>query len=177
MVKILYTLCLLLLMSYCTTVHAQSSANASFAIYNKKTGAPQYLIYAESVKKSGDDLNLTNVMIDIIRPKLKKISSIVSIAPYKIYDIKISKKNALKFWLKIPHSQGIIQAPKAVYNETFQLIKGKGPIHLRTPALDLDGVGFEADNNKKTLWIKSKVKVIFRFGVDKKLTKEAGATK
>jgi hypothetical protein len=58
--------------------------------------------------------------------------------------------------------RGIVATPVAVYDKASKTVSGNEKITYRSNEIDLDGVGFDVDNEKKTLHIRTKVKVLIK---------------
>ncbi|OGV39784.1 MAG: hypothetical protein A2X48_24095 [Lentisphaerae bacterium GWF2_49_21] len=58
--------------------------------------------------------------------------------------------------------KGTVTTPKGVYDRSTKIIKGEDEVHFRSDSMDVDGVGFDADQKKQTIHIRSKVKVVLR---------------
>jgi len=67
-------------------------------------------------------------------------------------------------WLgeSIEDIRGIVATPVAVYDKASKTVSGNEKITYRSNEIDLDGVGFDVDNEKKTLHIRTKVKVLIK---------------
>ncbi len=55
-----------------------------------------------------------------------------------------------------------ITAPEAVYDKVTKMIKGDKEVHFRSPEMDADGIGFDADYEKQTIHIRSNVRVFLK---------------
>ncbi|GEM_PF-6674791 len=58
--------------------------------------------------------------------------------------------------------KGTVTTPKGIYDRSTKIIKGEDEVHYRSDAMDVDGVGFDADQKRQTIHIRSKVKVVLR---------------
>jgi len=58
--------------------------------------------------------------------------------------------------------KGTVTTPSGIYDRSTKIIRGDEEVHFRSAAMDVDGVGFDADQKKQTIHIRSKVKVILR---------------
>ena len=58
--------------------------------------------------------------------------------------------------------KGTVTTTKGVYDRSTKIIQGDEEVHFRSSGMDVDGVGFDADQKKETIHIRSKVKVILR---------------
>jgi hypothetical protein len=58
--------------------------------------------------------------------------------------------------------KGTVTTPSGIYDRVAKIIRGDDEVHFRSAAMDVDGVGFDADQKKQTIHIRSKVKVFLR---------------
>ena len=58
--------------------------------------------------------------------------------------------------------KGTVTTTKGVYDRSTKIIQGDEEVHFRSESMDVDGVGFDADQKNETIHIRSKVKVILR---------------
>lgn len=67
-------------------------------------------------------------------------------------------------WLGVAVSdvRGVVTTPSAVYDRSNNLITGNQWIKYRSKEMDLDGVGFDIDQIKQTIHIRSDVKVTIK---------------
>ena len=78
-----------------------------------------------------------------------------------------------EFWKKYPHSQAFITSESAVYDKNTKMLRGDSLTELRSREMDIQGVGFDAEYEKKFVHIRSKVKVIIRPGVRQRTGKHS----
>ncbi len=58
--------------------------------------------------------------------------------------------------------KGIVTTPSGIYDRSTKIIRGDEEVHFRSAAMDVDGVGFDADQKSQTIHIRTKTKVILR---------------
>jgi hypothetical protein len=79
--------------------------------------------------------------------------------------------------------KGAVTTTKGVYDRSSKIIQGDEEVHFRSAGMDVDGVGFDADQKRETIHIRSKVKVILRGTLEtdrekaEKITQENEKTK
>ena len=64
------------------------------------------------------------------------------------------------FWKGKDHSQAVIFADSAEYDKNLKMLRGDAPVYLRTREISVNGVGFDADQDRKFVHVRSKVKVV-----------------
>jgi len=58
--------------------------------------------------------------------------------------------------------KGTVTTPSGIYDRATKIIRGDEEVHFRSDVMDVDGVGFDADQKNQTIHIRSRVKVILR---------------
>ena len=58
--------------------------------------------------------------------------------------------------------RAVITTPVAVFERSTKIIRGDEEVHFRSGEMDADGIGFDADQEKQTIHIRSKVKVLLK---------------
>lgn len=149
----------------------QGSDDGTFAVLTNfklpdydESGKLRFILYGEKGVNLGEIVNLEGVQLDMVRNDIKSVEDVKDMKDVKPYPIKADTEEILKFWLKYNHSTALIYTPKAVFDKMTRIIRGNEEIHFRSPIMDLDGVGFEADYNTKILIVKKNVRVIIRAG-------------
>ena len=148
----------------------------------------QFVLYGGRVVNLGATISLDTPLIDIVvrklpdvelvtllkgvRPPDPRVPKITVVDPTRVYPLYTDFNIIKEFWKRIPHSQALISADQATYDKNKRVLSGDGPIHFRSRDLDVDGVGFDADQRKKFIHIRSKVRVEFRPNA-RPLTQEA----
>ena len=84
--------------------------------------------------------------------------------------IRFELKGVRVVWygLTLKDIKGVITTESAVYDKTTQHITGNDIIRYRSDQIDIDGVGFDIDQVKQTIRLRSQVKVVLRRKVDLK---------
>ena len=62
----------------------------------------------------------------------------------------------------IDEIKGIVSTPSAIYCRDTKTVSGNDQIKYRSDIMDLDGIGFDIDQVKQTIHIRSKVKVVIK---------------
>jgi hypothetical protein len=67
-------------------------------------------------------------------------------------------------WLgdSVEDIRGTVSTPIAVYDKSTNTVSGNKKITYRSKEIDVDGIGFDVDNEKRILHIRSKVKVAIK---------------
>ena len=139
-----------------------AAALKNFALpeYSKGSGRLQFILYGESARNLGALVHLTNPKIDIVKNDVTNIQSIVSLASVLPYPLNWTAGQVRDFWKDKNHSEALIFSDDAEYDKNLKLLRGDSPVHLRTREISVDGVGFDADQERKFIHVRSKVKVV-----------------
>ena len=159
---------LMLLLCPCGILHAQNDMSGSaatmqnFALpeYSKDNGRLQFILYGEKARNLGALVYLEQPKIDIVKNDVSNIHDIVSFAGLKPYPLTWTAGQVTDFWKDKGHSQAVIFADSAEYDKNLRLLRGDSPVHYRSPEISVDGVGFDADQDRKFVHIRSKVKIV-----------------
>ena len=175
----IYALSLLLLLAAAfgsgAFLLAQDLSSGSFTIlkrymyprYNGKNEI-EYLVYGKTAVNKGSLINLTNPMIDLVDGSYTSIRQIDTIKASELYPEPYPLGSRLKtiqrFWTSShhKHSQAWIFANEAVFDKSTNVLTSDDDAHFRSRQLDADGVGFDADNDRKFIHIRSNVRVVLR---------------
>jgi hypothetical protein len=130
--------------------------------YNEKTGRLEFIVYGREAEATGIVVPIKEALVDVVKKEIVNVGDIKDLSKVKLYDIPTPTEEVVKFWLDKPHCNLLIFAPQAEYDKSNLVIKGDKEIFVRSYLIDLNGVGFVADQKSETIVIKSKVKVVYR---------------
>ncbi len=128
----------------------------------------EYLVYGMTAVNKGSLINLTRPMIDLVDGSYTSIRQIDTINPNDLYPepypLGSKDKTIQRFWNDSHHrhSQAWIFAEEAVFDKSTNILTSDNAAHFRSRQLDADGVGFDADNDRKFIHIRSGVRVVLR---------------
>lgn len=125
-------------------------SDARMPIYNN--GKLSILAYSRRATRSGLDILLKEAILDIIKPGID-VDRIKYVDGMKPYPLDTPLKDILKFWMKIIHSNGMIFSDAASINQQTKNAQSREKIFFRSPMMDVNGVGFQADFAKRTVKI------------------------
>ncbi|MBR2642827.1 MAG: hypothetical protein IKD46_06825 [Lentisphaeria bacterium] len=128
-------------------------------VYNKER--LQLLLYSAECFQKGRFLEMTAPVMDIIRSDAD-IDSIDTGKNTKVYPLGASFTDIVKFWSGHLFSDGVVVTGKADVDQENKLAAGGGKVYFRSPLLDLNGVGFDADYGKKTIFVRKDVNIVLR---------------
>lgn len=125
--------------------------------YHERDGKLQFIVYGADADNKGALLTLDDLVVDFMRDDLEDVSKVKILANEQAYDLNASRPDVLKFWSDKPHSQGLVFSDSAVLDKNTQVLRSDGKVHFRSSFIDVDGVGFDAYQDRKFLHIRSQV--------------------
>ncbi|WP_295812425.1 LptA/OstA family protein [uncultured Victivallis sp.] len=148
-------------------------SHAKLPLYNKQV--LQSMAFFDKASRQGRLMVGSNVLLDLIR-RGADIDSIKDGWGVKLYPLNSGLPEIVGFWKERLYSEGIMSSPRADVDQENRMAAGNEPVHFRSPLLDLDGIGFEADFDKRTILVKSDVRIVVRMaGSDPRKLFAAGA--
>ena len=139
---------------------AASLKNFALPEYSQDSGRLQFILYGETARNLGALVFLVKPKIDIVKNDITNIQSIVSLASVLPYPLNWTAGQVRDFWKDKNHSEALIFADDAEYDKNLKLLRGDSPVHFRSREISVDGVGFDADQERKFIHIRSKVKIV-----------------
>ena len=137
-------------------------SHAKLPIYNKDR--LQLMVFCDRAERQGRVALGSNVTLDIIR-RNADVDAIRDGWGIKLYPLENTKlPEILEFWAPRLYSEGVMFTTRADVDQEARMAAGQEAVFFRSPVLDLDGVGFEADFNKRTVTVRDDVRIILRFG-------------
>ena len=130
--------------------------------YHKNNDRLQFIVYGDSADNKGALLFLTNMMVDVIDSDITDVKQVALIPGVTAYELSDDSPWVRQFWSKIPHSQGLIFCETATLDKTTKILRSDRPVQFRSEYLDINGVGFDAYQEKRLLHIRSNVKIKLR---------------
>ncbi len=119
------------------------------------------MAYSKTATRQGIDIILHSAILDIIKPGID-VDQIIYVDGETPYPLNASLATVLKFWAKIIHSDGLIFSRDATINRQTKNARSQKKIFFRSPVMDINGVGFRADFDKRTMNILSNVIIKIR---------------
>ncbi len=159
-----------------------SASISDFALpeYRKDGSRLQFILYGKKASNLGAFIHLTEPVLDLVKDDLEDISQLKTFKGADLYPMpdfdqleKLSPEAKLEhlrkhgsaaaaFWKNYPHCQVLISSGEAVYDKNAKNLRGDGKAFLRSREMDIQGVGFDADYERRIIHLRSKVKVIIR---------------
>lgn len=155
-------------------------SKAKIPLYNKSQQQMQAMMFVDNAVVEGKVIIGKNTVLDIVR-KGCNVDNIKDSWELKYYTLQSSLAEVVKFWAQRSiYSEGVVITEQANIDKDNKRVTGSSRVYFRSPLIDLDGIGFEANfDNSRTVLVNSDVNVILRMaasdprklavdGVDKK---------
>ena len=147
----------------CAQGTGTSAAMEDFALPEyRKGGRLQFILYGKKAENLGAFIHLQKPILDMVKNNVRDITTVKPILNQPMYRFGADTGEVMNFWKKYPHSQAFITSESAVYYKNTKMLRGDSLTELRSREMDIQGVGFDAEYEKKFVHIRSKVKVIIR---------------
>lgn len=122
----------------------------------------QMVIFANRAERQGEMLVGFDTVLSIIR-RNADADAILDDWQLDPYPLDAPLPKVLEFWKdRIRYSEGIMNTAEAEIDNNGKRATGTREVHFRSPLLDLDGVGFEADFRRRTISVNSQVRIVIR---------------
>ncbi|UDQ97611.1 LPS export ABC transporter periplasmic protein LptC [Lentisphaerota bacterium WC36G] len=141
------------------------SGQASSVVWQipNKDGRLQYIIFGNKGITQGVELSLDSMLVDFIKPDLVDINLINATQDLKLYKLAVDNNKEIdEFWKFYQHAEAFVHTANTFINTIDKTARSEDEVKFRSRAIDLDGKGFFADYENKTLNIKSNVKIVIR---------------
>lgn len=143
-----------------TDLHGVEVKNAKIPFYNRNV--LQAMIFADKAEYRANLLYGTNVVIDMLRKNVDP-DRISNDWKLQLYPLDAGLKNVALFWKKrINFCDAVIASPEGTLDQRERTAAGDREIWMRSPMLDLDGVGFAADFKRHQIRVNSEVQFVLR---------------
>ncbi|MBQ9338480.1 MAG: hypothetical protein IJS14_14410 [Lentisphaeria bacterium] len=139
---------------------AATLKNFALPEFSKQTGRLQFILYGATARNLGALVFLTFPKVDVVKNDITNIQDVVSLASVQPYPLDWTPEQVREFWKDKTHSQALIFADDAEYDKNLRMLRGDSPVHYRTPELSVDGVGFDVDQDRQFVHIRSKVQIV-----------------
>ena len=150
---------------------------ADFTLPHYQNNELQFVLYGERAVNLGAIITVYNPLIDIVvkdLPDVEVITILRGMKPpvpgqkdYKVdigrlYPLHTDYKLISEFWRFAPHSQALVSSESVVYDKNKRVMSGDGAVHFRSRELDVDGEGFDANQQSKFIHVRKNVRVVYR---------------
>ncbi len=185
MKRILNRILLLLLAS--TAYLAQAAPRDLGAFSNVRTSAARMPFYrdnqlefylrCQSLSMRGRQLDAAWPLVDAIRKGISVETVSQSDNSSNVYKLGSPTGEVLNYWAQRSYSEGVIVSESASLDQASRIVSGKDKVFLRSPMMDLDGIGFTADLQNKTVTVNSNVEIVLRSSGNRSLASPLNVVK
>ncbi len=120
-----------------------------------------YILTSKEVIKTGEIINATDPVIEFIHPEAD-IDDITFMEELIPYPLRTAEADVVAFWNSRLFSSAILSSPESTIDQTSSIATSEGPVYFRSPVADLNGIGYVADYQNRTVLIRSKVEMVSR---------------
>jgi hypothetical protein len=131
----------------------------------KSDGRLQFILYGREAKVDAGTVKLKDVLVDVANDSLKDINDVRDFSSLVLYEQSTNPESILEFWKDKPYTDCLIATPEAVYDQAAKMVRSDQKVQLRSKAMDVDGIGFDADYTERIIHIRSRVRVVIRTGL------------
>lgn len=136
------------------------ASGARMPIYHN--GELKFLVFGESMTMAGNNVLITNPIIDLLRDGVDVDAISYQSEQENLYAFDAAPEEVFSYWKKHPHSEGVVTSPAGEVNRTTKAASGEGKVSFRSPAMDIQGIGFVADSTSSTLSVTENVQIVLR---------------
>jgi lipopolysaccharide export system protein LptA len=111
--------------------------------------------------RQANKIYATDAVIDLLKKNID-INNIKYLEDIKPYALGSSIDKIDEFWKDKTTTNGVIYSSKAVILQDSKVASGDKKVFFRSPQLDLNGIGFTADFNTRTVKVLDDVNIIVR---------------
>ena len=135
-------------------------SNSKIPILNQ--GRLQMVIFSHLAERRGESLVGFDTVLAVIR-KDADSDAIRDDWKLTMYPLDSTLPQVLDFWKqRIVYCEAIMSTPEAEIDSVGRRAVGNRDVHFRSPRMDLDGIGFEAEFDRRTILINSQVRIVLR---------------
>ncbi len=191
------TVLLLILSVFVMELAAQDQSGMQVSVtdyllpqYRKKKENLQFVIYGDTAINKGAIVILNGARISLMNENIDSLEKANIFIPSKMtadekkmfftpYPIYAGKQRLKEFWEHANRAttRAWIFTTEAEYDRNTRLLRSDKPASFRSRELDADGIGFDANQQKKHIFIRSKVRAVFHFDFAKTETTETSQEK
>ena len=146
--------------------------NSLNAFNNVRTGAARMPFYKNQQLEyfmRSKSMNLRGKLIDTVWPMVDSVRKGVSVETIAksdnsevVYALNSPLETVEDFWHKRSYSEGVVVSESATFDQAQRTASSTAKVFMRSPMLDLNGVGFAADFNNNQIKINSNVEIVMR---------------
>ena len=142
------------------------------AFSNVRTGAARMPFYKNQQLEyfmRSKSMTLRGKLIDAVWPMIDSVNKGVSVETIAksnnsedVYALNSPLEDIQDFWKKRAYSAGVVVSESATFDQAQRTASGTAKVFMRSPSMDLNGVGFSADFNNHQIKVNSNVEIVMR---------------
>lgn len=152
-------------------------SNYIFPLYREKDQRLQVIIFGKNAVNQGAFIYLTDTMIDVVDDNIRELAEVGAMpdSSWKPYSFTGLDTDAFtRYWENKKHARALIFTEKATYDKSSKILSSNQKVYFRSRELDIDGVGFDADQERKFIHIRSGVKMVIRADTKENVRSDSG---
>ena len=142
------------------------------AFNNVRTGAARMPFYKNQQLEyfmRSKRMNMRGKLVDTVWPMIDSVRKGISVETIaksdnseEVYALNAPLETVREFWEKRSYSAGLVVSESATFDQAQRVASGTQKVFMRSPSMDLNGVGFSADFNNHQIKINSNVEIVMR---------------
>ena len=134
--------------------------NVKIPFHNKRV--LQTMIFAKQAEYRAKLLYGKEVILDMLQKNVDP-DQIANDWELKLYPLRVPLADVAKFWgPRLSYCDAVIYTPGGALDQPERSAAGDKEVKMRSPMLDLDGVGFAADFKSRQIKVNSNVRLLMR---------------
>ena len=145
-----------------TDMRGVSLKNIKLPFYKGQSKKLQLVAFSESAMRKDQIILGEQTYLDILLDNAD-VDKIIDGWKVKFYKLDAPLIHVLTFWnYRLKTSQAVLFTPRCSIDQARKEAYGDDPVYMRSPMLDLNGVGFQADFGSNVIEVNSEVKIVVR---------------
>ena len=134
--------------------------NVKIPFHNK--GTLQAMIFADQAEYRAKLLYGHQVILDMLQKNVDP-DRISNDWKLRLYPLRAPLTDVARFWIpRLNYCDAVIYSPEGALDQLERSASGDKLVQMRSPTLDLDGVGFAADFKRRQIKVNSDVRMVIR---------------
>lgn len=164
---------ILLAFAWLLPLAAEANDDSGFSVFiknyvlpqfNKEGDKLQFIVYGDFAHNLGNNVDLVEPILAMVKNEKYDMDLFQPLNGVRPYSLTATQEEIDKFWGDKTQLQAIISSGAAVFEKDKEILRGDGEAFFRSPELDVNGVGFDAYQDRKFIKIRSEVKGVLRIG-------------
>ncbi len=127
-----------------------------------REGKLEFYLRSSSAAMHGKMLNSTRPVIDVVRKGVGAETIARSDSSDLVYTLNARLNEVEEYWKKRSYSECVVVSDSAAVDQNTRIITSESKIFLRSPMMDLNGVGYTVDMRRNVISVNSNVEIVLR---------------